>query len=182
MEIISTTIDSVKLLKPQIHRDERGIFFEVFRENWFKENIKNVDFVQENYSKSVKGTIRGLHYQLTNPQGKLVRVLKGEVFDVAVDLRESSTTFGKYFSTILSSENNHQLWIPEGFAHGFFVISEIAEFSYKCTNYYSPNAERCIIWNDPDLDIRWPIANNDKLSISNKDLSGCLLVEADIYE
>lgn len=143
MKIIETKIPDVKLLEPQIFSDTRGFFMEIFRDEWFKQNVANRAFVQENHSKSVKGVLRGLHYQTENTQGKLVRVVNGTVFDVAVDLRKSSSTFGKWVGEILSAENKRQLWIPEGFAHGFYVLTDEAELIYKCTNYY--NQKRSIL-------------------------------------
>ena len=148
MRIIDTKIPDVKLLEPQVFGDERGFFMETFRDEWFKENVANRTFVQENHSKSVKGVLRGLHYQTENTQGKLVRVVSGAVFDVAVDMRENSPTFGQWIGEILSAENKRQLWIPEGFAHGFYVMTDEAEFVYKCTDYYNPKAEHSLIWND----------------------------------
>jgi dTDP-4-dehydrorhamnose 3,5-epimerase len=167
-------IPDVYLIEPQVFGDERGFFFESFNHAKFEKAIgRKVQFVQDNHSRSSKGVLRGLHYQLQNPQGKLVRVAQGEVFDVAVDIREGSPTFGGWVSQILSAENKKQLWIPEGFAHGFLVLSETAEFLYKTTNYYFPEHERCIIWNDPQLDIKWPL--KDTPSLSPKDANGLSL-------
>lgn len=151
--------------------DERGFFFESFNQAKFEQAIgRKVQFVQDNHSKSSKGVLRGLHYQTQHPQGKLVRVTQGEVFDVAVDTRPGSSTFGKWVGEILSAENKKQLWIPEGLAHGFLVLSETAEFLYKTTDYYAPEHERCIIWNDPTLAIGWP--TNSPPSLSAKDAQG----------
>lgn len=176
MRIIDTKIPDVKLLEPQVFGDERGFFMETFRDEWFKENVANRTFVQENHSKSVKGVLRGLHYQTENTQGKLVRVVSGAVFDVAVDMRENSPTFGQWIGEILSAENKRQLWIPEGFAHGFYVMTDEAEFVYKCTDYYNPKAEHSLIWNDEIVGIEWPLEG--KPSLSTKDLAGKVLVEA----
>lgn len=169
MNVIDTEIPDVKIFEPKVFGDERGFFFESFNQKVFEEAIgRKVEFVQDNHSKSTKGVLRGLHYQLPPmAQGKLVRVTQGEVFDVAVDIRKSSPTFGKWVGVVLSAENKKQLWIPEGFAHGFFTLSETAEFLYKTTNYYSPKDEGAIVWNDRDLAIEWPTLDN--LLISAKD-------------
>lgn len=176
MKIIDTKIPDVKLLEPQVFGDERGFFMETFRDEWFKENVANRTFVQENHSKSVKGVLRGLHYQTENTQGKLVRVVSGAVFDVAVDMRESSPTFGQWVGEILSAENKRQLWVPEGFAHGFYVLTDEAEFTYKCTDYYNPKAEHSLIWNDETVGIEWPL--DGEPSLSEKDFMGKSLNEA----
>lgn len=176
MRVIDTKIPDVKLLEPQVFGDERGFFMETFRDEWFKENIANRTFVQENHSKSVRGVLRGLHYQTENTQGKLVRVVSGAVFDVAVDMRESSPTFGQWVGEILSAENKRQLWVPEGFAHGFYVLTDEAEFTYKCTDYYNPKAEHSLIWNDETVGIEWPLEG--KPSLSAKDLAGKVLADA----
>ena len=180
MKIIETKIPDVKLLEPQVFGDERGFFMETFRDEWFKQNVADRTFVQENHSKSVKGVLRGLHYQTENTQGKLVRVVSGAVLDVAVDLRKSSPTFGQYVVEILSSENKRQLWVPEGFAHGFYVLSDEAEFVYKCTDYYNPKAEHSLIWNDPTVGIDWHLEGEP--SLSAKDLAGKALEEAVTFE
>lgn len=176
MKIIDTKIPDVKLLEPQVFGDERGFFMETFRDEWFKQNVADRTFVQENHSKSVKGVLRGLHYQTENTQGKLVRVVSGAVFDVAVDMRESSPTFGQWVGEILSAENKRQLWVPEGFAHGFYVLTDKAEFTYKCTDYYNPKAEHSLIWNDETVGIGWPLEGEP--SLSAKDLAGKVLAEA----
>ena len=176
MKIIDTSIPEVKLLEPQVFGDARGFFMETFRDEWFKANVCDRTFVQENHSKSGKGVLRGLHYQTENTQGKLVRVVVGEVFDVAVDMRKDSPTFGKWAGEILSAENKRQLWVPEGFAHGFYVLSDEAEFVYKCTDYYNPKAEHSLIWNDPTVGIEWPLQGEPNLS--PKDLAGKILAEA----
>ena len=159
------------ILEPVVYSDQRGFFFETFRQNEFEENCGNYTFVQDNHSRSMANVLRGLHYQLRHPQGKLVRVISGEVFDVAVDLRESSPYFGKYYSVVLSSENKNMFWIPPGFAHGFFVLSETAEFVYKCTTYYDPSDEHCLLFNDPYINVDWPIKNKNIIT-SPKDAKG----------
>ena len=168
MKLRPLSIPDVLLIEPQVFGDERGLFFESFNQNKFEEALgKKINFVQDNHSKSVKGVLRGLHYQLSpKAQGKLVRVIQGEVFDVAVDLRQSSPTFGKWVGEILSSDNKKQMWIPEGFAHGFLTLSDTAEFLYKTTDFYSKDQEQAIIWNDEALNINWPI---DKPLLSPKD-------------
>lgn len=176
MKIIDTKIPDVKVLEPVVFGDQRGFFMETFRDEWFKKNVCNRVFVQENHSKSTKGVLRGLHYQSQNTQGKLVRVISGVVFDVAVDMRKKSKTFGQWVGELLSAENKRQLWIPEGFAHGFYVISDEAEFVYKCTDYYNPSAEHSLAWNDPVVNIEWPL--NGIPLLSSKDLSGKLLKDA----
>ena len=176
MKVIDTKITDVKLLEPQVFGDERGFFMETFRDEWFKQNVANRTFVQENHSKSVKGVLRGLHYQTENTQGKLVRVISGAVFDVAVDMREKSPTFGQWIGEILSAENKRQLWVPEGFAHGFYVLTAEAEFVYKCTDYYNPKAEHSLIWNDETVGIEWPLEGEP--SLSAKDLAGKILKDA----
>lgn len=158
MKITSTRLPEVLLIEPKVFGDERGFFYESFSQRIFDEAVgRPVTFVQDNHSRSQKGVLRGLHYQLPpHAQGKLVRVTEGEVFDVAVDIRRSSPRFGQWVGMHLSAENKHQLWIPEGFAHGFLTLSETAQFLYKTTDYYTPSAERCIAWNDAVLDIKWP--------------------------
>lgn len=176
MKVIDTKIPEVKLLEPQVFGDERGFFMETFRDEWFKEYVADRTFVQENHSKSIKGVLRGLHYQTENTQGKLVRVVSGAVFDVAVDMRENSPTFGQWVGEILSAENKRQLWVPEGFAHGFYVLTDEAEFTYKCTDYYNPKAEHSLIWNDEIVGIEWPLEG--KPSLSMKDLAGKTLLDS----
>lgn len=170
MKIIDTLIPDVKILEPNVFGDDRGFFMETFRDTWFKENIADVNFVQDNHSKSKQGILRGLHYQTENTQGKLVRVTSGEVFDVAVDIRKGSPTYGQWVGEYLSAENKRQLWVPAGFAHGFYVTSESAEFVYKCTDIYNPSAEQCLKWNDNSLNIQWPITVQPLLS--EKDSKG----------
>jgi dTDP-4-dehydrorhamnose 3,5-epimerase len=175
MKVIETSIPDVKIIEPQVFGDERGFFMETWQQKKFEELVtgKPTPFVQDNHSKSSKGILRGLHYQTENTQGKLVRVVSGEVFDVAVDVRKDSPTFGQWVGVYLSAENKRQLWVPEGFAHGFYVTSEEAEFVYKCTDYYNPSAEHAIIWNDPDIGIEWPI--DGEMLISEKDAKGLKL-------
>jgi dTDP-4-dehydrorhamnose 3,5-epimerase len=164
-------IPDVFLIEPQVFGDERGFFFESFNHAKFEDAIgRKVQFVQDNHSKSSKGVLRGLHYQTEHAQGKLVRVTQGEVFDVAVDIRKGSATFGQWVGQILSAENKKQLWVPEGLAHGFLVLSDTAEFLYKTTDYYAPEYERCIIWNDDTLKINWPL--NTPPILSPKDAAG----------
>ncbi|ETT07696.1 dTDP-4-dehydrorhamnose 3,5-epimerase [Providencia alcalifaciens] len=172
MKIIETNIPDVKIIEPQIFGDERGFFMETWNQKKFEKLVtgKPTNFVQDNHSKSKKGILRGLHYQTENIQGKLVRVISGEVFDVAVDIRKGSPTLGQWIGIYLSAENQRQLWIPAGFAHGFYVTSDVAEFIYKCTDYYNPNAEHSILWNDTQLNINWPITKQPILS--NKDELG----------
>lgn len=181
MNFTRLSIPEVILFEPKVFGDERGFFFESFNHARFEEAVgKTVRFVQDNHSKSVKGVLRGLHYQIQQPQGKLVRVVQGEVFDVAVDIRKSSPTFGKWVGARLSAENKHQLWVPEGFAHGFVVLSDTAEFLYKTTDYYAPAHERSILWNDPGLAIDWQFDGTPVLSA--KDLAAKLLKDADVFE
>ena len=180
MKATPQSIPEVILFEPKVFGDERGFFFESFNHARFEEAVgRPVRFVQDNHSKSIKGVLRGLHYQVQQAQGKLVRVVQGEVFDVAVDIRRSSPTFGKWVGAHLTAENKHQLWVPEGFAHGFVVLSETAEFLYKTTDYYAPAHERSILWNDPDLRIQWPISSDPTLS--SKDSNATRLNQANVY-
>jgi len=180
MKVAATAIPDVLLLEPTIYEDERGFFFESFNQKRFEDATGlNIRFVQDNHSHSVKRVLRGLHYQIRRPQGKLLRVTAGEVFDVAVDLRRSSSTFGKYVGTVLSAANKKQLWIPEGLAHGYLVLSDAAEVLYKTTDYYSPEDERCLIWNDPDVGIDWP--KDGAPILSAKDRLGLPLSKAEIF-
>lgn len=174
MKIRATRIPDVLIFEPTIHGDERGYFMETFRQSQFEERGLNFNFVQDNQSKSSKGILRGLHYQLRQPQGKLLRVLSGEIFDVAVDMRESSPTFGQWAGEILSADNHYQLWVPPGFAHGFYVLSDSAEINYKCTDYYDPDDEYSLLWNDPDVNIEWPNGDEEPL-LSAKDQKGLFL-------
>ncbi|CAM8483935.1 dTDP-4-dehydrorhamnose 3,5-epimerase [Escherichia coli] len=157
MKVIDTKIADVKIIEPKVFGDSRGFFLETFEKKRYQEMLNiEYDFVQDNHSRSTKGVLRGLHYQTQNAQGKLVRVVRGEVFDVAVDIRPNSPTYGEWQGVILSEENKNQFWIPPGLAHGFLVLSDIADFEYKCTDYYNPGFEGCLIWNDPDVGIKWP--------------------------
>lgn len=184
MEIEKCNIPEVLLLKPKVFGDERGFFLETFRQSWFEEQGLDFQFVQDNHSSSAKGVLRGLHYQMEQTQGKLVRVVRGEVFDVAVDMRQGSPTFGQYASAILSEENKHLFWVPPGFAHGFLVLSEMAEFVYKCTDYYHPKSEASLRWDDPTVAIDWPLAQHGigAPSLSDKDKEGFLLSDAPTFD
>lgn len=178
MKIVNTTIPDVKIIEPEVFGDARGFFMETFREDWFKLHCEDVTFVQDNHSRSKQGILRGLHYQLRKTQGKLVRVTEGIVFDVAVDVRKGSSTFGQSVGVELSAENKRQLWVPAGFAHGFYVMSEFADFTYKCTDYYDPESEVSIKHDDPELNIKWPIVARVETSLSQKDIDGVLLADA----
>jgi dTDP-4-dehydrorhamnose 3,5-epimerase len=182
VKYIDTSIPEVKIIEPNVFGDERGFFMETFRVDEFVKNCSKKSFVQDNHSKSSHGILRGLHYQLKNTQGKLVRVTSGEVYDVAVDMRASSPTFGQHVGVILSGENKKQLWVPEGFAHGFYVISESAEFVYKCTDYYAPEHEVSLAWDDAELAINWPLVNDESPSLSAKDTVGLSLSQAPRFE
>ena len=180
MQAISTKLPGVIILEPKVFGDPRGFFFESFNARAFAETTGlQREFVQDNHSRSAKGVLRGLHYQVQQAQGKLVRVTAGEVYDVAVDLRRSSSTFGNWVGVHLSAENKRQLWVPEGFAHGFVVLSEFAEFLYKTTDYYAPEHERCIRWDDPSLAIDWPLDGAPQLSA--KDQAGLNFVDAQVF-
>ena len=181
MNATPLAIPEVILFEPKVFGDDRGFFFESFNQAQFDAAVgRSVNFVQDNHSRSVRNVLRGLHYQIQQPQGKLVRVAVGEVFDVAVDLRRSSPTFGKWVGAVLSAENKKQLWVPEGFGHGFVVLSDVAEFLYKTTDYYAPEHERCIIWNDETLAIDWHM--EDEPVLSNKDQQGAAFLKADVFE
>jgi dTDP-4-dehydrorhamnose 3,5-epimerase len=174
-----TAIPDVLIIEPRVFGDDRGFFYESFNQNEFNEVTgREVNFVQDNHSKSKKGVLRGLHYQMTNTQGKLVRVIAGSVFDVAVDLRSSSASFGQWVGLELNAENKKQLWVPEGFAHGFLVLSEEVEFLYKTTDYWNAGAEKCIAWNDQSLKIEWPLMEGDAPSLSLKDAQGLSFKDA----
>ncbi len=181
MKVIDTSIPDVKIIEPDVFGDERGFFTETFRDDWFREHVANVVFVQDNHSKSSQGILRGLHYQKQQTQGKLVRVTSGEVYDVAVDMRKYSPTFGQYVGVLLNENNKYQLWVPEGFAHGFYVISETAEFVYKCTDYYAPQFEQSLLWNDPYLNIEWPLVDDKLPLLSAKDEDSLLLADAPAF-
>lgn len=181
MKIIPTAIADVVIIEPKVFGDARGFFYESFNQNAFNAATGlNVNFVQDNHSRSAQGVLRGLHYQVKQPQGKLVRVVRGAVFDVAVDIRQTSPTFGKWVGVELSDDNHRQLWVPPGFAHGFVVLSESADFLYKTTDYYAPEHERCIVWNDPVVGIDWPLTVPP--SLSAKDQLGVALAQAEIFE
>jgi dTDP-4-dehydrorhamnose 3,5-epimerase len=178
MLVVETSIPDLKIIEPKVYGDERGFFLEAFRDDWFKENVVDVTFIQDNHSKSSQGILRGMHYQLEQTQGKLVRVIAGEVYDVAIDMRKNSPSYGQWFGVLLSEENKRQLWVPAGFAHGFYVTSESAEFVYKCTDYYAPEHEVSVKWDDAALAIDWPILANTKPSLSAKDEDGLLFKDA----
>jgi dTDP-4-dehydrorhamnose 3,5-epimerase len=180
MDYQSLRIPDVVLLTPKVFGDDRGFFLETFRQSEFEQHCGNYAFVQDNHSKSAKGILRGLHYQLENPQGKLVRVTRGEVFDVAVDMRKSSPTFGQWVGVLLSEENKQLLWVPPGFAHAFYVMSDEAEFQYKCTAYYAPGDECCIRWDDADLAIDWPLSGGAP-RVSEKDANGLCFCDAPAF-
>jgi dTDP-4-dehydrorhamnose 3,5-epimerase len=180
MRFVPSEIPEVLLIEPQVFGDSRGFFMETWHAAKFAAAGLDCNFVQDNHSKSVQGTLRGLHYQIEKPQGKLVRVISGEVFDVAVDLRKSSPFFGRWVGEILSAENKKMLWVPPGFGHGFYVLSPEAEFVYKCTELYAPEHERCIRWDDPELGIAWPLLAQAPL-LSAKDLAGVSLAAAELY-
>lgn len=180
MRVIPGEIHDVCLIEPQVFGDERGFFLESFNQQRFEDKLEtSINFVQDNHSKSGKHVLRGLHYQIKQVQGKLVRVVVGEIFDVALDIRKSSPTFGKWVGYHLSADNKKQLWVPPGFAHGFLVVSDYAEVLYKATDYYAPKYERSIAWNDPDLNILWPLSGEPILS--KKDQFGVSLKEAEVY-
>jgi dTDP-4-dehydrorhamnose 3,5-epimerase len=182
MKVTPTAIPDVLVIEPKVFGDARGFFFESFNLKAFGEAVgAHVDFVQDNHSRSVKGVLRGLHYQIQQPQGKLVRVVRGAVLDVAVDIRRKSPTFGQWVSQELSEENHKQFWVPAGFAHGFLVLSDTADFLYKTTDYYSPANERCIAWNDPEIAIAWPDLQDDFV-LSAKDQAGKRLADAEVFE
>ena len=174
MRVIRTTLKDCVIIEPKVFGDERGFFLETFQTERYVDAGINLSFVQDNHSRSSKGVLRGLHFQKSKPQGKLVRVVRGEVYDVAVDIRQDSPTFGQWEAVILSEENKTQFWVPPGFAHGFVVLSETADFEYKCTDYYDPSDEGSLLWNDPDLNIPWPI---DNPKLSEKDANAPLLAD-----
>lgn len=184
MKITPSSLPDVIILEPTLHGDHRGFFLETWRESLFEIIAPGLKFVQDNHSKSSKGILRGLHYQLDQPQGKLVRVIAGEIYDVAVDMRRTSPTFGQWVGVILSADNHRQLWVPPGFAHGFIVTSDSAEMVYKCTDYYAPSDEHSLLWNDPELAIPWPITElgMDEPVLSDKDRNGKLFADATVYE
>lgn len=183
MKVIRRQIPDVLMIIPEVHKDERGFFMETWNHQAFRKHGISADFVQDNHSRSGRGTLRGLHYQVPpHPQGKLVRVTLGEVFDVAVDIRRSSLTFGQWIGQYLSASNHAMLWIPPGFAHGFYVLSDVAEFQYKCTDYYAPECERTIRWDDPALDIQWPLSEGEVPQLSRKDADAAGLTAVDLQQ
>lgn len=182
MRFVPTAIPDVILIEPQVYPDARGFFVETFQQKKFAEAGISADFVQDNLSGSKQGVLRGLHYQIRQTQGKLVRATVGEIYDVAVDLRRSSATFGKWVGMVLSAENKKALWVPPGFAHGFLVLSEWAEFSYKVTDFYLPSAERTLLWNDPQIGVQWPSVVGNTPLVSSKDEEGKTLAEAECFE
>ena len=180
MRVTDSKIPDVKIIEPKVFGDRRGFFYESFNQQDFNQATGlNVHFVQDNHSRSIKGVLRGLHYQLQQPQGKLVRVVRGSVFDVAVDIRKSSPTFGQWAGVVLTEDNHKQFWVPPGFAHGFVVLSDTADFLYKTTDYYAPAHERCIAWNDPTISITWPQDLTPHLSA--KDQAGLTLAQAEVF-
>jgi len=182
MEVIATNLPEVKIIEPHVFGDDRGFFLESWNARAFAEAGIDAEFVQDNHSRSAVGVLRGLHYQLVQPQGKLVRVVAGRAFDVAVDLRRSSPNFGKWAGTELSSENKRMLWVPPGFAHAFLSLEDGTDFLYKCTDYYSPQHERSILWSDPDIGIDWPVEGIGEPGLSAKDRAGTRLRDAEAYE
>lgn len=182
MEFSPSSIPDVLYIQPKIFGDDRGFFMEVYRAELFTEIGLNVEFVQDNHSGSRQGILRGLHYQIKQPQGKLIRVVNGQIFDVAVDLRKNSPTFRKWVGDYLSSQNRMQMWIPAGFAHGFYVLSDWAEVIYKVTDYYAPQWERTLLWNDSDVGIEWPLIAGESPILSDKDSAGDRIHEADLFE
>ena len=181
MKFVETSLAGIIRIEPTVHRDDRGYFMETWQSRRFAVHGISAEFVQDNVSRSTRGTLRGLHYQIEQAQGKLVRVVQGEVYDVAVDLRKSSPQYGQSVGEVLSAENKHQLWVPPGFGHGFLVLSETAEFEYKCTDYYAPDFERAIRWDDPDIGIQWPLVNCEQPILSSKDAAAQLLKDAEKY-
>jgi len=181
MEFLPTSLPDVVLVKPQVFEDRRGFFLETWSAVKFAGAGYLAQFVQDNLSRSVHGTLRGLHYQIKHPQGKLVRVVRGEIYDVAVDLRRSSPSFGKWQAAYLSADNKHALWVPAGFAHGFLVTSDVADVQYKCTDSWFPQHERTLLWNDPDLKITWPLTKGHTPTLSDKDKAGKSLRETETY-
>lgn len=170
MKVIETQVAGVKLIEPKVFGDQRGFFLETFQKSRYQELLgMDVEFVQDNHSRSARGVLRGLHFQTAKPQGKLVRVVRGEVYDVVVDIRPDSPTFKKWVGVYLSEENKNQLWVPPGLAHGFVVVSDSADFEYKCTDYYDPSNEGCLLWNDPELGVEWPVSEP---LLSPKDIQG----------
>ena len=181
MKFESTDLPGIIKIIPTVHADSRGFFMETWQARCFADHGIDAEFVQENFSHSRRGTLRGLHYQIEKPQGRLVRVVQGAVFDVSVDLRKSSPHFGRWFGEILSAENRLQLWVPPGFGHGFLTLSETAGFQYNCTDYYAPEVDRSIRWDDPDIGIDWPLTRGEELILSDNDAAAPFLKDAEIY-
>jgi dTDP-4-dehydrorhamnose 3,5-epimerase len=181
VRFVETQLPGVIRIEPTVHGDDRGYFMETWQSRRFAEFGIDAEFVQDNFSQSTRGTLRGLHYQIEKVQGKLVRVVQGEVFDVAVDLRKSSPKYGQWEGVVLSADNKHQLWVPPGFGHGFLVLSEAAELEYKCTGYYAPEFERSICWDDPDIGIEWPLADGEQPMLSSKDAGATFFKDAETY-
>ncbi|WP_299323392.1 dTDP-4-dehydrorhamnose 3,5-epimerase [Parasphingopyxis sp.] len=181
MKVVDTDIPDVKLIEPKVFADDRGFFFESWRENAMAEYGIAGPWVQDNHSRSAKGVLRGIHYQVQQPQGKLVRVTSGAVLDVAVDLRQSSPTFGKHVAFELSAENKHMLWVPPGFGHAFLTLEDDTDFLYKCTDYFAPEHDRSIRWDDPDIGINWPLAPGETPDVSDKDAKGKWFKDAELY-
>lgn len=182
MKFLKTAIDGVVIVEPDVHGDDRGFFLETYHAQRYKDNGIPYEFIQDNHSGSNQGALRGLHYQLHHTQGKLLRAIVGEVFDVAVDIRRSSPTFGRWVGTTLSSQNKRQLWVPPGFAQGFYVLSQWAEVVYKVTDYYAPGWDRTILWNDPQIGIQWPLLEDQPPILSEKDANGALLAQAEVFD
>lgn len=182
MEFVPTRLPDVIVIRPKVFEDSRGFFMDSWHRKRFEQEGIHADFVQDSHSGSIAGTIRGLHYQIKQAQGKLVRVVQGEAFDVAVDIRRSSPDFGQWTGELLSADNRKMIWIPPGFAHGFLVLSKAAEFEYKCTDFYAPEHERTLQWDDPDIGIDWPLLEDEKPTLSAKDSLGLPLKDAEVYE
>ena len=182
MQFTDTKLPGIVLVEPKVFEDQRGFFFESYHKRLFNEQGIALEFVQDNHSRSTQETLRGLHYQIQQPQGKLVRVILGEIYDVAVDLRKSSSTFGQWIGFYLSAGNKKQLYIPPGFAHGFYVVSEWAEVLYKATDYYAPQWERTLLWNDTQISVSWPLIDGQSPLLSPKDAAGTLFDQAEVYE
>jgi len=182
MKVIETNLPEVLIVEPRVFGDDRGFFLESWNQQMFQDNGLPTTFVQDNHSRSAQGVLRGMHYQIKHPQGKLVRCTVGEVFDVAVDLRKSSKQFGQWTGVVLSAENKRQLWVPPGFAHGFYVMSEIADFQYKCSDIYAPDYERSLAWNDPAVGIEWPLVAGVDTQLAAKDEAANALSDADTFD
>lgn len=182
MKVLETPLEGLLVMEPAVFGDERGFFIETWQRERYRELGIDGEFVQDNHSRSRRGILRGLHYQIRQPQGKLVRVTVGEVFDVAVDLRKSSPTFGQWFGAVLSETNHRQMWVPPGFAHGFYVMSDTTDFQYKCTDYYAPEFERTLRWDDPAVGIDWPLVEGEKPLLSDKDQHGLSLERAEVFD